>query len=267
MPRRRIGFFITLALGLLPAPLLAKAQPAGKVPTVGVLSPEFPPPGPAVPSVFETFRQGLRDLGYVEGQNLRLEYRFAEWQLERLPALAAELVRLQPDVIVTYSTPGALAAKHATTTIPIVIGSAAGLVEQGLVASLARPGGNVTGLELREQELIGKRLQLLKDVAPQLSRLAALVNPTNPGQRRGLLDFEGPARALGVQVQRVEAREPGEFEAAFAAIAAGQAEALLIINDALFNTHRTRIVDFAATHRLPSISAAREFAEAGGLLA
>jgi len=253
---RRLLIILTLAL--LVAPLAATAQPPANIPRLGVLA-----PGPPGTLGIEAFRQGLRDLGYVEGQNLHLESRYADWQLDRLPTLAAELVQLHPDVIFTTTTPGGLAAQQATTTVPIVV-VAGSLVEQGMVASLERPGGNITGITLFE--IYGKLLELLKEAAPHIARVAFMVNPANPGQDRYPALFAAEARALGVQLHRLEVRAPGEFEKAFAALAEGRADALLVPSDAMFGTHRHRIVELAATHRLPSISRSARFAEAGGLL-
>ena len=235
-----IGGIVTLSLSLLTAPLTSQAQPAAHVPRLGLL---IPSSFSAAASRIEAFRHGLRDLGYVEGQTILLEYRYADDQLDRLPALAAELVQLNPDVIFTFTTPGVLAAKQATTTVPIV-GSGGGLVEQGIVASLDQPGGNITGTIVFGAELQTKHLELLKEAAPHIARVAILVNPANPGLDRYPASLAAEARVLGVQLHRIEARAPGEFEGAFAAIAEGH----------------------AATHRLPSISRSLGFAEAGGLM-
>jgi putative ABC transport system substrate-binding protein len=261
---RRSAIGLILALAIFVAPLATEAQQPGKIPKVGVLSPGSPP----VPSSpFVSFRQGLHDLGYVEGQTILLEYRFAEWQLERLPSLAAELVQLRPDVILTWTTPGARAAKQATTTIPIVIGSAGDLVGQGLVASLARPGGNITGLELEDELLVGKRFELLKAATPALARVAVLVNPSNPGYDRLLRDATVQTSALGLQLQLIEARAADAFDAAFAAMAEHETEALMIVDDPLFIDHRHRLLDLATRYRLPTVAGTRMFADAGGLIA
>jgi putative ABC transport system substrate-binding protein len=256
-----VGVIVTLILGMLAAPLAAKAQPARKIPRIGVLSPASPPH----PSI-DAFRQGLRDLGYVEGQTVLLEYRYAAWQLDRLPALAAELVQLTPDVIFTYTTNGALAAKQATTTIPIVVGSAGDMVARGIVESLARPGGNITGTTTFGSDLEGKRLELLKEVVPQMTRVACLGNPVSPAWPAYFGSLAADAQALGVQLLRVDARTPSEFERAFAAMAEGRADALLVTDNALFHEYRQRIAELAATHRLPTMSRIRGFAEAGGLM-
>jgi putative tryptophan/tyrosine transport system substrate-binding protein len=259
-----IGLRVILALSIFMAALAADAQTLVKIPKVGVLSPGSPPQ-PLTP--LGSFRQGLHDLGYVEGQTILLEYRYAEWQHDRLPSLAAELVQLRPDVIFTWTTPGARAAKQATTTIPIVIGSAADLVGQGLVASLARPGSNITGLELDDELLVGKRFELLKAATPAIARVAVLVNPANPAFDRLLRDATAQTRTLGLQLQLIEARAPDVFDAAFAAMAEHQAEALMIVDDPMFIDHRHRLLDLATRYRLPTVAGARMFADAGSLIA
>jgi putative ABC transport system substrate-binding protein len=257
---KAIAFTVLLALSFT-ATLAVEAQQPAKIPRIGVLSPA--PPGPR--AVLDAFRQGLRDLGYVEGQNILLEYRYANGQLDRLPALAAELVQLTPDVIYTFTTAAVQAAQQATTTIPIVV-VAGGFVEQGVVTGLERPGGNITGLTLFTAEMYGKQLELLKEAAPHITRVAMLVNAANPGADRYPASLAAEAHALGVQLHRMAVRAPGEFAGAFAAIAEGRADALLVMSDALFATHRQRIVELAATHRLPSMSRSPGFAEAGGLM-
>jgi ABC-type uncharacterized transport system substrate-binding protein len=259
-----VGCLVTLTLSLLAVPPLATAQPQGKLPRIGVLE-----PGPSQPptSCLQAFQQGLRDLGYVEGHTIRFAYRHAEDHADRLPALAAELVQLAPDVIWLTSTQAVVAAKQATTTIPIVIAVASNLVERGLVASLARPGGNLTGLDYRTAELVAKQLEVLKAAVPTISRVAALHDPTNPFGEETRHTLERAARALGVQLQHVEAGAPAAFEAAFATMVHGGAEALLIVNAALFGTHRQQLLALAFRHRLPTVSYGRHFAEAGSLLA
>jgi putative ABC transport system substrate-binding protein len=258
-----VGCTVTLALSLLTTPLATTAQPQEKIRRVGVLEPtsqERPAP------CLSTFQQGLRDLGYVEGQTIRLDYRYAEGHAERLPALAAELVQLAPDVLWLHSDLAAWAATRATTTIPIVVGVSAGLVEQGLVASLARPDGNLTGLELPAIEVSGKRLELLKDAVPTISRVAVLVDPTVQYHAQVPGNIAREARALGVQLQRVEAGAPVAFEAAFAAMVHSSADALLIMESALFAAHRQQLLGLALRHRLPTIAYGRHYAEAGALL-
>lgn len=264
MRYRTIGCMVTLTLSLLAAPLATTAQPRGKIPRIGVLEPTSQQ-RPA-PCIF-AFQQGLRALGYVEGQTLLITYRYAEEQPDRLPALLAELIQLAPDVIWLHSTPGAWAAKRATTTIPIVIGIAADLVEQGIVASLARPGGNLTGLEQRTSELAGKRLELLKEAVPTISRVAVLVDPAERAHAYIPSNIAREAHALGVQLQRVEVGDPPDFEAAFAAIVNGGADALMIMDAVLFAAHRQLLLALALHHRLPTMAYGRHLAEAGSLLA
>jgi putative ABC transport system substrate-binding protein len=260
----RRAFIGTLAAGLLAALLAAEAQPAGKVARVGFLSPASSTVGP---HILEAFRQGLRDLGYVEGQNIVVEYRFAEGKAERLPDLAMELVNLKVDVIVASGTPGPLAAKNATKTIPIVMASAGDPVGTGLVASLARPGGNVTGLSTLTPELGGKRLQLVKELLPGVSRVAVLWNAANPYTGLLVRETEAAARTLGVQTQSLEVRGPDDFENVLPAAISGGAGALIVVDDPLTVSNRMRIANFAARNRLPAIYGFREFAEAGGLMA
>jgi putative ABC transport system substrate-binding protein len=243
----------------------AQQKPA-HIPRVGVLSPEPTPTAAAPSAALDAFRQGLRDLGYVEGQTILLEYRYADWQLDRLPTLAAELVQRLPDMLFTYSTPGMQAARQATTTLPIVVGAAGDLVAEGLVTSQGRPGGNLTGLTFFGREIEGKCLELLKEAVPPSIRVAVLVNPSNPAFARRPADLAAEAQALGVQLHRVEVRAPGEFEDAFTTMTAHRAEALLVVNDAMFSAYRHQIVALALAYQLPTISQGKGFAEAGGLL-
>jgi putative ABC transport system substrate-binding protein len=258
MTRRTFGLLSILALSLLAAPLTATAQPQSTTPRVGILTPAAEASAPSL----EAFRQGLRDLGYVEGQTIVLEYRFAAGQNERLPALAAELVQLPVDLLVTHSGPGAQAAKDATATIPIVAATGADYV----VASLARPDGNLTGLTLRTPELGGKRLELLKEALPHVSRIAVIQNATNPTSPAVWREIEAAARVLGLQLQALAVRHPDELDRVFAVMTREGAEALLVPGDALFWYYRTRVVVLATQHRLPAMFDAREFAEAGGLM-
>ncbi|RPH54073.1 MAG: ABC transporter substrate-binding protein [Acidobacteria bacterium] len=208
----------------------------------------------------------LRDLGYVEGQNITIEFRSSEGKYERLPDLAAELVRLKVDVIVAPANENVVVARQATRTIPIIMAGSFDPVESGLVASLARPGGNVTGLSFRAPEIEGKRLELLKEIAPRVSRVAVLSNPTNRAIHSSLAEVEVAARSLRVQVQILEARGPDEFQGAFAAMTRERAGALLVFPDGMFLLHRTRIADLAAKSRLPAMYGVREFVDAGGLV-
>jgi len=214
----------------------------------------------------EAFRQGLRELGYVEGKNIAIEYRLAQGKLDRLVDLAAELVRLKVDIIIVQSTLDAFAARRATTTIPIVMAASGDAVGTGLVASLARPGGNVTGLTVLARELSGKRLELLKEAVPRLSRVAVLWNAANPDKARDLEETEVQARALGLRLQSLEVRGPNDIESAFRAATSKGAGALFTLTDALIITHQSRIVELAAKGRLPAMHEQREFVEAGGLM-
>ena len=256
-----IGLMLTLALGILAAPLAAEAQPPTHVHRIGVLLGTTP----GEPFV-EAFLEGMRALGYVEGQNLVLEYRAAAGHYERFPDLAAELVRLKVDVLMMGSTPAALAAKHATTTIPIVMVAMSDPVGSGLVASLARPGGNITGSSGMQPEVVGKQLEFLKAVLPTVSRVAVLWNPANPVAALMVREADVAAQALGVQLHLLEARGPDAFDSAFAAMTSAHAGALLILADPMFLQHRRRLAALAATSRLPTIHNVRAFVEAGGLL-
>jgi putative ABC transport system substrate-binding protein len=218
----------------------------------------------------EAFRQGLRDLGYVDGRSVVIDYRDAEGKYDRLPALAAELVALKVDVIVAADTPAALAAKQATRTLPIVFIGAGDPVTIGLVTSLARPGGNVTGLSLLAPELVGKRLELLKQAVPGVARVAALWQPGFVGERTEkdmLKEVEVAARALRVQLQYVEARGPADFDRAFSDMTRARADALTVLGSAMFANERRRVVDLAAKNRLPGVYGFREYVDAGGLMA
>ena len=262
MRRSAIGLILTLALGFLVTPRCSNAQQPVKL--IGILNPGSPPS--EAQRQQSPFLQKLRELGWHEGHNIAFERRYAEGKLDRLPDLAADLVRLRLDVIVTGGTPGTRAAQQATTTIPIVIMGAGMLVEQGIVASLAHPGGNITGLEYDAIGISGKRLEFLKDAVPQLARVAFLYNPANPYFPFELTSMETDARTLGVQLQPVAVRHPNEFDVAFATIVEQRPDALFIGNDALLNSYLRQIMDFATTHRLPTLSGWRQAAEAGSLL-
>jgi len=260
----RRTFLGSLALALLSAPFPADAQQAGRTFRIGYL-------GVSSPSLerhlVEAFRQRLRDLGYVEGQSITIEYRWAEGQDDRLPDLAADLVRLKPDVIVTTGTPGTLAAKQATKAIPVVMTSSGDPVQAGLVVSLARPGGNVTGLTIFGPELEGKRLEFLREAIPRLSRVAVLWNPANPALVPVLREAQIAAEALRLTLQPVvEVRRVDDLELAFATIASARPHALVVIIDRFLLAHRRRIVDFAANRRLPAMYGYREYVDAGGLM-
>ena len=209
----------------------------------------------------------MKDLGWIEGQNIVIEWRFSGGRAELLPDLAAELVRLRVDLIVVPSSPTALAAKNATKTIPLVTVAVGDPVALGLVASLARPGGNITGLTNSVgPEIAGKQLELLKEVVPKVSRMAVLWNPNTRGNALALRETEIAARALGLELQPLEARSLNDFDRAFAAMTAKRAGALLVLGDVMFSTHRNRLADLAAKNRLPAMSAARESVEAGWLM-
>jgi len=214
----------------------------------------------------EAFRQGLRDLGYVEGKNIVIEYRTAEGKLERLPALAAELVRLKVDVIVTRGPPPTRSAKEATSTIPIVMGSDIDPVGNGFVASLARPGGNITGLSALSPELSGKQLELLKEIIPKLSRVAVLGTSTIPGSAQMLRETEAAAGVFGVKLQYLDVQKPKEIETAFRAASKGRADAVLVLPNALTLSQRTQVVDLAVKSRLPVMYPQSEYVEDGGLM-
>ena len=251
---------------LLAAPLAAEAQQAAKIARIGYLVTNLA----SASHVHDAFRQGLRDLGYVEGRNVVIEYRDAEGKLERLPALAAELVALKVDVIVASSPPAALAAKQATRTLPIVFASSGDPVTSGLVTSLARPGGNVTGLSALTQELVGKRLELLKQAVPGVSQVAVLWHPGVLGERTdkdALKGAEVAARALGVRPQFVETRGPADFDRAFSDMTRARAGALTVLPSTMFTSERRRLVDLVAKNRLPAMYPWREFVDAGGLMA
>ncbi len=262
---RRTALVVTLALVILLAPLAAESQPAGKVYRIGILG-NVPPTTPEG-RIWDALLQGLRELGYVEGQNITIERRFSEGKYERLPDLAADLVRLKVDVIVAPASDPVIAAKHATRTIPIVMMSHPDPVGSGLVASLARPGGNVTGLSTLYPEIVGKHLELLKEILPRASRVAVLWNPTNTVHPLLLGEAKIAARSLRVRLQILEARGPDEFQSAFATMTRERASALLVLSDGMFLLHPTRLAELAAKQRLPAMFGLREYAEAGGLMA
>jgi putative ABC transport system substrate-binding protein len=254
----RRTFLCGLTLGTLAVPLAAKAQEAGKVARIGMLVSSSSP-------FVEAFKQGLRELGYVEGRNIVIEYRWTDGRDDRLPGLAADLVRLKVDIIVA-SSQGAVAARQATTAIPIVMPIITDPVRLGLVASLAKPGGNATGLATQNDELPGKWLELVKETFPKVSRVAVLFHPTYDGGVQ-LKASEVAARALGVRLQTVKVERPDDFVAAFAEVRKNRAEALVVSSSGLFYTQRTRLVEFAAKHRLPTIYHQSEFVvDSGGLM-
>ena len=257
--------FLVAAGTLLAAPLVAEAQQAANVARIGYLSHNLA----ASSHLRDAFLQGLRELGYVEGRNVVIEYRYAEGKPERLPALAAELVALKVDVIVTVSNTTALAAKQATRTVPIVFTAVANPVAAGIVTSLARPGGNLTGLASLGSELVGKRLELLKQAVPGVSRVAVLWLPGALGERTEKDMRTGAdvaSRALGVRLQFVEARAPADFDRAFSDMTSARADALTLLPNNMFLREHRRLVDLAAKNRLPAVYGSREFVDAGGLM-
>ena len=238
---------------------MAEAQQAGRVPRIGWLMVNTSPRS-------EAFRQGLRDLGYIEGQNIVIEHRNVEFKLDRLPDLASELVRFKVDLIVALEPPAARAARDATKTIPIVMRSTDDPVEAGFVASLARPGGNITGVSSISTELTGKRLELLKEVIPRLSQVAVLWDSDFPGGKVGFKEAEASARLLRLQLQSLKARVPEDFEGAFRAATKQRAQALITLRNPLIVNEKRRIADLALKSRLPVIYDDRDFVEGGGLM-
>jgi putative ABC transport system substrate-binding protein len=255
---------LVAAVSILPAALAADAQPAGEVRQIGYLAGGS---ATVTPRTVEAFRQGLREFGWIEGRNIVIDYRFAEGRLDRLPDLAAELVRLKVEVIVAGPTPAAVAARKATATIPIVMWGVGDPVGLGLIANLARPGGNVTGVSFSVGAgTVGKGLELLKEIVPKVRRVAVLSNPANPSHAATIGDVKGAARSLGVQLQLLEAQSVAEFDGVFAAMAKERAGALLVVTDTVFLLHRARLADLTTKHRLPSMHGIAEYVEAGGLM-
>jgi ABC-type uncharacterized transport system substrate-binding protein len=255
---------VIFALGLVLARVSSEAQQPTKVPRIGYLA------GPSLSSLaprIEAFQQGLRELGYVEGKNIVIEWRSAEGKLDRLPDLAGELVRLKVDVIVTTGPGNTRSAKEATSTIPIVMTQDNDPVGNGFVASLARPGGNITGLSTLRVDLSGKLLELLKEILPKLSRVAVFGTSTQPGNAQALKGIELAAGAFGVKLQHLDVLDPKDIETAFRAASEGRAEAVLsMVAGNVARAHRTEIVELAVKSRLPVIYPARTVVEAGGLM-
>jgi ABC-type uncharacterized transport system substrate-binding protein len=260
----RFAFIVSVALGMLAAPFLAAPQPSQKVFRVGHLAaggrtPDGAPPGP--------LREGLRGLGYVEGQNVAYEARFAEGKAERLPGLAADLVRLKIDVIVAQGGLAAVAAKQATSTIPIVMAPASGdAVAAGLIASLARPGGNVTGLTDESIQLSAKRMELLKEAVPKAALIAVLWNANDQGMTLRYREIEKAARILHVDVQAFGVREPDDFAVAFSTMTRRRPDAMFLVADALTTMNRKQLIEFAATHRIPAMYEFSFIVRDGGLM-
>jgi len=259
---RRI-FLGVIASGLLAAPLTAEAQPAGRVYRIGFLGNST---AALEANLVGPFREGLRERGYVEGRDLTIEYRWAEGAYERFPALISELIALKSDIIVTAGTPAALAAQRTTTTIPVVMAAVGDPIGTGLVKSLARPGGNLTGLAGIAPDLEGKRLEMLTQIVPRLSSVAFLGNPANPLHVTSEKQAGAAAKALHLKVVFFPVRAEGEFDHAFQAIVGQRCEALVMLADRLFLHHRARIVEFTARQRLPAVYAYDELVQVGGLM-
>jgi putative ABC transport system substrate-binding protein len=259
---KRRAFLYGGAVAVLTSPLVATAQ-APKIVRLGYLSGN---PPADTQGALDAFRARLSDLGYREGQNLLVEHRYAEGGYERLPQLAADLVRLKVDAIFTFTTPAAQAAKNATSTIPIVFAGVSDPLSVSLVTSLSRPGGNVTGVTLNNPELSAKRLSLLKEAVPDMSRVAVLANPKFKPSSSMVSETRLAARALRVDIQVLESREPHELAKAFETMTVAKAQAVVVLPDPMFVAQRRRIAELAASSRIPSAYHLREFAEAGGLI-
>ena len=259
--RRR--FVAAIAGGLLAAPLVAEAQQGGKVPRLGLL--DYSSPDQARLAWWEAFQQRMRELGYVEGQTVAFERRWAHGDIERLPGLATELVHLKVDVIVTGGSPAALAAKTATGTIPIVMATGADPVELGLVPSLGRPGANLTGVTSMAADVTAKRLELLRELLPKASRVAILWDGNSGGGRLSAQMTQAAGKRMGVDILAYEVRKPSEFDRAFSAMAKDRAGSLDVAASPMFFTARRRIAELALKHRLPTMVGSREYAEAGAL--
>ena len=262
MPMRRREFITVLAGAAVMLPCTALAQkPAAKIWRLGILQPGAPPE-----PLVDSLRERLNELGYSEGQNIAYEYRWAEGKLQRLTELAKELVDLKVDVITTLSTPAAIAAQKATQTIPIVFTGVGDPVGSGVVSSLSRPAGNITGISILATELTGKRLELLEEIVPSASPVAMFWNDTNPGMVLRAHEAQNDADKMGLNLQSIGVHDLISFDTAFAAINSGRFNALLVLVDPFTREHRQRIVDFAAQRRVPAMYESREFVDAGGLI-
>jgi putative ABC transport system substrate-binding protein len=261
MNKRKLGSFILCAL-LFALCFSAHAQQPAKITRIGYLDAV----SLSVNAARVEFRQSLRKLGYVEGKNIFIEWRSADGKLDRLPALAAELVHLKVDIIVTGGRSATRAAKEATSTIPIVMTQDSDPVANGFVASLARPGGNITGLSTLAPELSGKQLELMKEIIPKLSRVAVFGSSTSPGNAQSLREVELAARAFKVQLQYLDVLDPKDIETAFRAASKGRADGVLVLNSPVFASRQTQVVDLAVKSRLPAIYWRSDFVEAGGLM-
>jgi putative tryptophan/tyrosine transport system substrate-binding protein len=261
MKKKIIGFALCAMLYALCLP--ADAQQPTKVPRIGFLTAGSPS---TIPTRIEAFRQGLRELGYVEDKNIVIEWRFGEGKPDRLPALVTELVRLKVDVILSAGAAVTRPAKDATKTIPIVMAQDSDPVGNGFVASLARPGRNISGLSTLAPEISGKQLELLKEIVPKLSRVAVLGTSTRPGNAQSLKETELAAGAFGVQLQYLDILGPKDIETAFPEARKARADVVLVLASSVFNAHRTQIADLAAKNRLPAVYGQPEFMDAGGLM-
>jgi ABC-type uncharacterized transport system substrate-binding protein len=256
-------FYLSLCTMLFALCFPVEAQQPTKLARIGHLDATSPSTNP---NRNEAFRQGIRELGYLEGKNIVIEWRFADGKADRLPALAAELVRLKVDVIVSGGSTATQAARKATSTIPIIMSQDNDPVANGFVASLARPGGNITGLATLRSELSGKRLELLTEIVPKLRRVAVLGSSTNPGNAQSLRETEVAAGAFGVKLQYLDVLGPKDIESAFGAANNGRADAVLVLASPVLNSHRMQVVELAANRRLPAVYDRRDFGEAGGLM-
>lgn len=260
---KRRDFIMLLGAAVAAWPLVARAEQTAKIPRIGLLSP-FTPADTA--PWHQAFLRGLSDLGWVDGKNIAVEYRYSDGRNDRLPGLIADLVRLKVDIIVTAVTNDTLAAKNATSEIPVVMAAAGDPVATGIVASLARPGGNITGLSQMNPDLTGKRLELLKEIAPNISSVVVLLNPDDPISVLGFNEIELPARKMKVEVHSLEVRDNQDLEKALQAAAKAHVDALVIMPNPVFVTNLKQIADFAIENRLPSMFHLREFAKVGGLV-
>jgi len=258
-----IGLAVVLALSLALAPLVGEAQQAGKMPRIGVLAGSLLSTNPAR---IKAFREGLGELGYVEGKSIVIEWRFLEDKGDRLPALAVELTRLKVDVLVAFGPASTQAAKEATNTIPIVMAQVNDPIGAGFVASLARPGGNITGLSVMAPELSGKKLELLKEIVPKLSRVAVFGTSTLPGNAQSVKETELAAKTLGLQLQYLGVEDPKDLDTAFRNAVSWRAHAMIFLQSRVFGSRRKALVELAVKNRLPAIYPQREYVEAGGLM-
>jgi len=260
---RRIGLAVILAVNLVLAPLAGEAQQAGKMPRIGVLAGSLLSTNPAR---IKAFREGLGELGYVEGKSIVIEWRFLEDKGDRLPALAVELTRLKVDVLVAFGPASTQAAKEATNTIPIVMAQVNDPIGAGFVASLARPGGNITGLSVMAPELSGKRLELLKEIVPKLSRVAVFGTSTLPGNAQSVKETELAAKTLGLQLQYLGVEDPKDLDTAFRNAVSWRAHAIIFLQSPVFGSRRKALVELAVKNRLPAIYPHSEYMDAGGLM-